>query len=241
MLKKEENQESISLNKYISESGICSRREADKLIKAGKVTLNGVVAISGNRVTDGDEVLLDDKPLYPNDEKVYIAFNKPKGIVCTTEENVEDNIIRFINYPTRLFPIGRLDKDSEGLILLTNDGDIVNKMIDPANKNETEYLVTINKFISYDFIQQMNAGVTVHNDVTPDCFVEKLDGKIFKIIIPEGHNRHIRSMCQQFEYKVSRLKRIRIMNVRIGPLQTGKWRPLKQAEIDLILKKMERC
>ncbi len=230
------NENSISLNKYISSTGICSRREADTMIADGRVSLNGKTAQKGNRVFEGDEVRIDGKPLRSRPRTLYIAFNKPVGIVSTTDPKEKKNIIRYINHPQRLFPIGRLDKPSEGLIFLTNDGDIVNKVLRAGNRHEKEYIVTVKQPITPDFIKKMGAGVPILGTVTKKCRVEQLNAHTFRIILIQGLNRQIRRMCRHLGYDVTRLKRVRIMNVRLGNLKTGQWRELTPAEIGKIQK-----
>jgi len=230
------NENSISLNKYISSTGICSRREANVLIEDGRVTINNQVAQLGNRVFEGDIVRLDNKLLKQKPEPVYIAFNKPAGIVCTTDQKEKKNIISFINYSERLFPIGRLDKPSEGLIFLTNDGDIVNKILRAGNKHEKEYIVTVDKKINDRFIKRMSNGIPILGTRTKKCEIVKLGEKTFKIILTQGLNRQIRRMCEYLGYRVTRLKRTRIMNVELADLKTGKWRKLTKKEIDIINK-----
>ncbi|WP_299664572.1 23S rRNA pseudouridine(2604) synthase RluF [uncultured Polaribacter sp.] len=225
------NQQSINLNKYISSSGICSRREAEKFISEGRVTINGKPTQLGNRVAKKDVVKLDGTVVRPKDTVLYIALNKPVGIVSTTDEREPDNIIKHINYPERLFPIGRLDKPSEGLIFLTNDGDIVNKILRAGNNHEKEYFVSVNKSISDDFIQKMGNGIPILGVVTQKCLVEKVSDKIFKIVLTQGLNRQIRRMCEYLEYEVTKLKRTRIMNVELGYLQSGDWRELTEEEM----------
>ena len=223
------------VNKYLSEVGYCSRRAADKLIEDGRVTINGSVPEMGTKISDGDEVRVDGKLISETNEKpVYIAFNKPVGIVCTTDTRVEkDNIIDYINYPTRIFPIGRLDKMSEGLILLTNDGDIVNKILRARNNHEKEYLVNVNKPITPEFIQQMSAGVPILDTVTRECKVEQVTKNRFKIVLTQGLNRQIRRMCEHLDYKVVKLKRTRIMNVELD-IPVGQYRNLNEAELSEI-------
>ena len=225
------NENSKSLNKYISETGICSRREADKMIKAGRVKINQDIAVLGNRVFEGDEVSIDNKPLSEKPQAVYIAFNKPRGIVCTTDLKEKNNIIDYIGYPERLFPIGRLDKPSEGLIFLTNDGDIVNKILRAGNNHEKEYIVTTDLPISDRFIKRMSSGIPILDTITKKCKVSKVDNNTFKIILTQGLNRQIRRMCGHLGYEVTKLKRTRIMNVSIDGIQKGSWRPLTKTEI----------
>ncbi|MCW3807790.1 23S rRNA pseudouridine(2604) synthase RluF [Plebeiibacterium marinum] len=222
----------VRINKYLSEVGFCSRREGDKLIEARKVTINGKVPEMGTKVMDGDEVRVKGKLVSPSKEKpVYIAFNKPIGIVCTTDTGVEkDNIIDYINFPKRIFPIGRLDKPSEGLIFLTNDGDIVNKILRARNNHEKEYIVKVDKPITDSFIQRMSNGVPILDTVTRKCKVEKLSKFEFRIILTQGLNRQIRRMSEYLGYEVKKLKRVRIMNVKLD-VPVGKWRNLTKAEL----------
>ncbi|WP_276167554.1 23S rRNA pseudouridine(2604) synthase RluF [Zobellia alginiliquefaciens] len=223
------------INKYLSEVGYCSRRAADKLIDQGRVTINGKVPEMGTKITEGDEVHVDGKLISePKEKPVYLAFNKPVGIVCTTDTRVEkNNIIDYINYPKRIFPIGRLDKPSEGLIFLTNDGDIVNKILRARNHHEKEYLVTVDRAITPDFIERMQNGVPILDTVTRKCKVEQIGKYEFKIILTQGLNRQIRRMCEYLNYNVERLKRIRIMNVKLD-IPAGKWRDLTDAELEEI-------
>ena len=221
------------INKYLSEVGYCSRRAADQLIEEGKVTINGKVPEMGTKVEDGDEVRVNGKLIgVPAKQKhVYLAFNKPVGIVCTTDTRVEpDNIIDYINYPKRIFPIGRLDKPSEGLIFLTNDGDIVNKILRARNNHEKEYIVTVNQPITKDFITKMRSGVPILDTVTKKCVVKQLGPKKFKIILTQGLNRQIRRMCEHLGYRVRTLKRIRIMNITLD-IPVGKYREFTQEEL----------
>jgi 23S rRNA pseudouridine2604 synthase len=225
------NQQSTNLNKYISSSGICSRREAEKYIKEGRVTINGKPTQLGNRVGKKDVVKLDGRDVNPKDVVLYIALNKPVGIVSTTDDREPNNIVKHINYPERLFPIGRLDKLSEGLIFLTNDGDIVNKILRAGNNHEKEYFVSVDKVITDDFIQKMGNGIPILGTVTQKCLVEKVSAKIFKIVLTQGLNRQIRRMCEYLDYEVTKLKRTRIMNVDLGYLQAGDWRELTEEEM----------
>ena len=223
---------STRINKYLSEVGYCSRRAADKLINEGRVSINGIVPEMGTKITKEDEVRVDGELISkPKEKPVYLAFNKPVGIVCTTDTKVEkDNIIDYINYPKRVFPIGRLDKPSEGLIFLTNDGDIVNKILRARNNHEKEYLVTVNKPITNNFIKKMRGGVPILDTVTRKCKVEQIGKNKFKIILSQGLNRQIRRMCEFLDYRVVKLKRTRIMNVSLDT-QVGKWRNLTDNEI----------
>lgn len=224
----------ISLNKYISDTGFCSRREADLYIEECRVTINGKDAHKGNRVKEGDIVLVDGEPLRKKKETVYIMLHKPKGITCTTDLKDKTNIIDFIRYKTRIFPIGRLDKLSEGLIFLTNDGDIVNKILRAGNGHEKEYIVTVDKPIDNEFINRMRNGVKIPGTITARCFVKQEGEKRFRIILTQGLNRQIRRMCEVLGYKVTSLKRIRIMNISISGLPPGKWRYFTPAEISAI-------
>ncbi|RYD79443.1 MAG: 23S rRNA pseudouridine(2604) synthase RluF [Sphingobacteriales bacterium] len=223
---------STRINKYLSEIGYCSRRAADKLIEENRVTINGKVPELGTKVSEKDEIRVDGQLVQePTEEKVYIALNKPRGIVCTTDTKREpDNIIDFINFPTRIFPIGRLDKYSEGLILLTNDGDIVNKILRARNNHEKEYMVTVTTPITPEFLQAMRNGVPILDTVTRKCDVRQLDEFTFKIILTQGLNRQIRRMCEYLDYKVARLKRLRIMNLKLD-VPVGKWRYLSKNEL----------
>lgn len=235
-MKSIEHDDSIRINKYISEKGLCSRREADELIRQGRVTINGVKAKIGSKVYPGDTVKLGGKKLSAKAPPVYIAFNKPPGIVCTTDRREKDNIIDFINYPKRIFPVGRLDKESEGLIFLTSDGDIVNKILRAGNNHEKEYIVTLDKPVTADFIQSMAKGVRILGTVTKKCKVSRISKYVFRIVLTEGMNRQIRRMCEVFGYKVVKLKRVRIMNVTLGSLPVGRWRYLTKDELRKINK-----
>jgi 23S rRNA pseudouridine2604 synthase len=229
-----EKSDELRINKFISEKGVCSRREADKFIEAGRVTINNIRAEMGSKVKPEDEVRLDGKLLTEREKLVYIALNKPIGITSTTEHKVRDNIVDFINYPQRIFPIGRLDKDSEGLILLTNDGDIVNKILRAGNNHDKEYIVTVDKPITSDFIHNMASGVRILDTITKPCIVSKEARNVFRIILTQGLNRQIRRMCEAFGYKVLKLKRIRIMNIHLKDLPTGKWRYLTAEELSTL-------
>jgi len=227
----------IRINKYLSEIGYCSRRAADKLIEQGRITVNGKDVVMGLKVTAKDLIAVDGIPVEKSSEKsIYIAFNKPVGIVCTTDTRVEkDNIIDYINFPTRIFPIGRLDKPSEGMIFLTNDGDIVNKILRARNHHEKEYVVTVNKPITQDFIDRMSQGIPILDTVTRPCKVKQTHKKEFKIVLTQGLNRQIRRMCEYLEYRVVTLKRTRIMNVNLD-VPIGKWRHLTSEEMSQIRK-----
>ncbi len=236
----DQNDHSISLNKYISDTGHCSRREADKLIAAGQVQINGVTARLGNRVSPGDEVRLNGVLITSQHKPpaLYIMLNKPVGITCTTDQSIPGNIIDHIGYPERIFPIGRLDKPSQGLILLTNDGDIVNKILRAGNQHEKEYIVSVNRPLTQDFLQQMANGVSILDTITQPCTVEQLGKHTFRIILTQGLNRQIRRMCSHLGYEVSSLQRTRIMHIRLGKLQPGQWRPLTTHETNILLEKV---
>ncbi len=221
------------INKYLSEVGYCSRRVADSLIEEGKVTINGQIPEMGTKVEDGDQVEVEGQRIEKSTkhEKIYLVFNKPAGIVCTTDRRVEsDNIIDFIKYPTRIFPIGRLDKHSEGLIFLTNDGDIVNKILRARNNHEKEYIVSVNRPINRDFIQSMSNGVEILDTITKNCFVKQLGPKKFRIILTQGLNRQIRRMCESLGFRVKSLKRVRIMNIKLD-VSTGEYREFTKEEL----------
>ncbi len=223
----------IRINKYLSEVGYCSRRAADRLIEEGKVTINGEITGLGTRVLEGDQVEVEGQKIEESikQKKIYLAFNKPIGIVCTTDRRLEpNNIIDFIKYPIRIFPIGRLDKFSEGLIFLTNDGDIVNKILRSRNNHEKEYIVSLNRPIDRDFIKTMSNGVEILDTVTKSCFVKQLGPKKFKIILTQGLNRQIRRMCESLGYRVQSLKRVRIMNIKLD-IPTGKYREFDKEEL----------
>ncbi len=218
------------LNKFISETGYCSRREADKLIEQGKVTLNGVVPEMGTKVSVSDEIRIDGKLLRENNKKhLYLAFNKPVGIECTTNLDVPNNIVDYINYPERIFPIGRLDKASEGLIIMTNDGDIVNKILRARNNHEKEYIVTVNRPITDRFIEKMSNGIPILDTITRECKVEQISKYVFRIILTQGLNRQIRRMCEFLDYEVTALKRTRIINISLD-VPVGRYRELTSEE-----------
>jgi 23S rRNA pseudouridine2604 synthase len=228
----QDNANKTRINKYLSEAGYCSRRAADKLIDQGRVTINGEVPEMGTKISAGDVVKVDGELIKESKGKsTYLAFNKPIGIVCTTDTGVEkDNIIDYINYPKRIFPIGRLDKPSEGLIFLTDDGDIVNKILRARNNHEKEYLVTVDKPITIDFLNRMRRGIPVLDQVTRECEVFEVSTYQFRIILTQGLNRQIRRMCEYLDYRVKKLKRIRIMNVKLD-VPVGKWRDLTEEEL----------
>jgi 23S rRNA pseudouridine2604 synthase len=221
----------VRINKFLSESGFCSRREADRLIEQGSVTINGNVPEMGTKIGPDDEVRVNGKLIQEKkDEKIYLAFNKPVGIECTTNLDVRDNIVDYINYPERIFPIGRLDKASEGLIFMTNDGDIVNKILRARNNHEKEYIVTVNKPITDRFIQRMANGIPILDTITKKCKVEQVSKSVFRIVLTQGLNRQIRRMCEYLDYEVTALKRTRIINISLD-VPVGKYRALTPAEI----------
>jgi len=222
----------MRINKFISETGVCSRREADRRVEAGRVTINGVTAQLGSTVQPGDDVRMDGQPIGEKPKHVYIALNKPVGITSTTLRSVPGNMVDFVNHPERIFPIGRLDKDSEGLILLTNDGDIVNRILRAENNHEKEYIVTVDQPITDSFVRGMSTGVHILGQMTKPCVVTRAGDRVFRIILTQGLNRQIRRMCKAFGYRVMRLQRVRIMNIELGGLPVGKWRDLTNAELD---------
>lgn len=221
----------MRLNKYISETGVCSRREADKWIDAGRVTCNGNPAALGTQVGEGDVVCIDGQPIGAKKKQIYIALNKPVGVTCTTEAHIEDNIIDLVGYPERIFPIGRLDKDSEGLILLTNDGDIVNEILRAENNHEKEYIVTVDRPITDLSLKMMASGIKIMGELTKPCKVRRIDQTSFRMILTQGLNRQIRRMCSALGYKARRLQRVRIMNIHLGTLGSGQWRHLSDSEL----------
>lgn len=226
----------IRINKYISESGFCSRREADRLVEGGRVMLNHKVAVLGDQAAEEDIVMVDGKIIVKRKSYVYIAFNKPVGITCTTEQNIRGNIVDFIKHKERIFPIGRLDKPSEGLIFLTSDGDIVNKILRAGNNHEKEYIVTVNKPITEQFIKKMASGVPILDTITKKCDVKKDNTFVFTIVLTQGLNRQIRRMCEFLGYQVTKLKRVRIMNVTLDHIALGEWRDLTESEMNYINK-----
>jgi 23S rRNA pseudouridine2604 synthase len=221
----------VRLNKYISETGVCSRREADKWIEAGRVTCNGQPAALGTQVAEGDEIRVDGELIGQKKKQVYLALNKPVGIICTTESHVEDNIIDHVGFPERIFPVGRLDRDSEGLILLTNNGDIVNEILRSENNHEKEYVVTVDRPITDLSLKMLATGVKIMGEVTKRSKVTRVNPQTFRIVLTQGLNRQIRRMCSALGYKAQRLQRVRIMNIQLGNLKPGQWRHLTPAEI----------
>lgn len=227
----EEVKDEIRINKFLSEAGVCSRREADRYIMEGKVKIDGEIAQMGSKVRKGNKVTFCGKPVSKEEKLVLIALNKPVGIVCTTDPREPDNIVDFINYGMRIYPIGRLDKDSEGLILLTNDGNIVNKILRAEYRHEKEYIVRVNKDITPDFIKKMSSGVPILDTETNPCEVYQINRNTFRIILTQGLNRQIRRMCEYLGYRVTYLQRIRIMNIQLGHLKVGSWRNVTDKEI----------
>lgn len=226
----------MRLNKYLSDAGVCSRREADRFIEAGRVKVDGKPALMGQKVLPSQRIEMDGKLIKKEEEKVLLAFNKPKGIVCTTSKKEKDNIIDFINYGKRIYPVGRLDKDSEGLILLTNQGELVDKILRGSNYHEKEYVVTVNKRITPEFLRAMSSGVPILDTVTRPCEIEQIDIRTFRIILTQGLNRQIRRMCEYFDYRVVDLKRVRVMNIHLGRLKSGTYRRVAGTELDELLK-----
>lgn len=229
----------MRINKFISETGYCSRREADRLVEAGRVTINGVIAQPGSQAELADEVRIDHQRIGEQSKHVYIALHKPRGITCTTERTVRGNIVDYVNHAERIFPIGRLDKDSEGLILMTNDGDIVNKILRAEERHDKEYIVTVDKYITPRFIQAMSEGIHILGSMTLPCNVERLSNTVFRIILNEGRNRQIRRMCTALGYRVLQLQRVRIMNIKLDDtLPYGKWRPLTEQELNDLFRQL---
>ena len=221
----------MRLNKYLSDAGVCSRREADRLTEAGEITVNGKRAETGMQVESGDVVAVKGKTVVPEEKKVYLAFNKPRGIVCTAEKREKNNVIDYLSYPVRIYPVGRLDKDSEGLLLMTNDGAIVNGIMRARNRHEKEYQVEVNKEITPEFLKKMASGVPILDTVTRPCRIQKTGERSFTIILTQGLNRQIRRMCEALGYKVTKLVRIRIMNVELGSLKSGAVRKIEGQEL----------
>lgn len=222
----------MRLNKYLSDAGICSRREADRLVQEGKILVDGKAAVLGMQIEEGQEILVNGKAVRREEKKVLLLFHKPRGIECTANPKIKNNVISYIDYPIRIYYIGRLDKDSEGLLLLTNQGELVNKMMRAGNCHEKEYLVTVDKPVTEDFIKKMSKGVPVLGTVTRKCRVEKTGEKTFRIILTQGLNRQIRRMCEYLGYRVKRLKRIRVMNLGLGDLPVGQYREAEKKELE---------
>lgn len=223
--------DSVRINKAISDSGFCSRREADIIIEKGRVTINGEKSTLGDRVMPGDEVRVDGKLIAENENLVYIMLNKPVGITCTTDTRFDDNVVDFVNHPQRIFPVGRLDKPSNGLLLLTNEGDIVNRILRAGNKHEKEYIVKVDRHVTDEFLKRMGSGIPILDTVTKRCKVERISRFEFRIFLVQGLNRQIRRMCEYLGYEVVALQRIRIMNLELGDLPIGEWRDLTTAEL----------
>ena len=223
----------MRINKLLSNMGFCSRKEANRFIEEGRVIVNGELCIPGQWVEEEDTILIDNEPIEPK-EKVYIALNKPIGVTCTAEKTIEDNIISYMNYPEYIFPVGRLDKDSQGLILMTNDGDLANKILESENEHEKEYIVTVNKEFDEDFLKGMSEGVEILGTLTKPCKTLRINENTFKIILTQGLNKQIRRMTKAFGYTVTRLERIRIMNIKIDGIEYGKWRNLTEEEVSIL-------
>lgn len=231
----ENNNAGKRLNKYISDSGYCSRREADRLIQEGKVKIDGRIATLGDRVQPGSTVICDGKQLTGDGEKVYIALNKPRGIVCTADPREPMNVVDYVNYPIRIYPVGRLDKDSEGLLLLTSDGEIVNRLLRAAGGHEKEYEVTVDKPLTREFMEKMMSGVEILDTVTLPCKLRRTGARSFNLVLVQGLNRQIRRMCEALGYTVQKLRRVRINNLKIGNLQPGQWRELSENEVRALM------
>ncbi len=229
---KEDMPEKVRLNKYLSEAGVCSRRQADRLLEEGRILVDGQPALMGQKVSPGQEILVDGRRVGGKKEPVVLAVNKPKGIVCTTDDKREkDNIVRFIDYPERVYPVGRLDKDSEGLILMTNDGQLMNEILKARNYHEKEYVVTVDRPVTMDFLKKMSGGVEILDTVTRPCKVKKTGARTFHITLTQGLNRQIRRMCEALDYRVRDLTRIRVMNIRLGSLAPGSYREVTGEEL----------
>ncbi|MCR4803214.1 MAG: pseudouridine synthase [Lachnospiraceae bacterium] len=228
-------EQEMRLNKFLSDAGVCSRREADRLVDAGRVFVDGKPAVQGQKVTGNQRIEIDHKPIKKEEEKVLLAFNKPRGVVCTTSKKDKDNIVEYINYGKRIYPIGRLDKDSEGLILLTNQGELVDKILRGSNFHEKEYIVTVNKKITPDFLRVMGSGVPILDTMTRPCEIEQIGPRTFRIILTQGLNRQIRRMCEYLDYRVVELERVRVMNIRLGRLKTGTYRKIVGKELEELM------
>ncbi len=230
--------EGTRLNKYLSESGFASRRAADRLVEEGRVTINGRTAVLGDRVSEGDAVCVDGKTVSGCSKEVILAFNKPRGITCTADPEVPDNIISFIGYPERIYSVGRLDRDSEGLILMTNNGELANQVMKSRGEHEKEYIVTVDRKVTDQFVRSMSSGVPILGRMTKECFVEQTGPKEFRIILRQGLNRQIRRMCGHFGYTVIRLRRVRVMNIELGDLPEGKYRDLTAEERTVLFREL---
>lgn len=237
-IEKVNNDDNIRLNKFLSDAGVCSRREADRFIEAGKVTVDGKTATMGMKVTLNQNVCLNGKPVKRQEKLILIALNKPEGIECTTDLSNPDNVVSFVNCPDRIYPVGRLDKNSKGLLLMTNSGAIVNKIMKASTYHEKEYVVSVNKPIDDEFIKKMSGGVPILDTVTRPCKVTKISSHTFKIILTQGLNRQIRRMCEYLDYKVISLQRVRIMNIKLGKLKEGTYRNVTDEELDTLLKSL---
>lgn len=224
-------EETVRINKLLSDAGICSRREADRLLQAGEITVDGIQAVLGMRVRPEAEICVKGRPVRREEKKVLLMLNKPRGIVCTAQQKEKNNVIRFLNYPLRVYPVGRLDKESEGLLLLTNQGELVNRIMRSGNYHEKEYVVTVDREITEDFLKKMRRGVPVLDTVTRPCTVEKLNSTTFQIILTQGLNRQIRRMCAYLGYEVKKLKRVRIMNLKLGDLPVGQYKEVTGREL----------
>lgn len=229
-------EQGMRLNKFLSDAGVCSRREADRLVEAGRITVDGVLPVMGQKVTPDQEIAIDHKPIRKEEEKVLLAFNKPRGVVCTTSKKDKNNIVDYISYGKRIYPVGRLDKDSDGLILLTNQGELVDKILRGSNFHEKEYIVTVNKKITPEFLRAMGSGVPILDTVTRPCEIEQIGARTFRIILTQGLNRQIRRMCEYFDYRVVELTRVRVMNIRLGRLKTGTYRKIVGKELEELIK-----
>lgn len=234
-----EERQGVRLNKFLSDSGFCSRREADRLIAGGCVSIDGRIGALGDKVTPGADVRVNGRQMTGESERVYIALNKPAGIVCTTDSREPMNVVDYLNYPRRVFPIGRLDKESSGLLLLTSHGEIVNRILRAANHHEKEYVVSVDRKISPEFLTRMASGVPILDTVTRPCRIEKLGDFSFRLVLTQGLNRQIRRMCEALNYRVKTLTRVRIMNIELGDLQPGHWRELTQAERNELISRLE--
>lgn len=232
-------EQEVRLNKFLSEAGVCSRREADRMVEKGRILVDGVPAQMGQKVRASQKIEVDHKIIQIEEEKVLLAFNKPRGIVCTTSKKDKDNIVDYINYGKRIYPIGRLDKDSEGLILLTNRGELVDKILRGSNYHEKEYIVTVNKKITPEFLRAMGSGVPILDTVTRPCELEQIGPRTFRIILTQGLNRQIRRMCEYFSYRVIELMRVRVMNIRLGRLKSGTYRKIVGKELEELVKLLE--
>ena len=233
--------EKIRINKYLSEAGICSRREADRMIEEGRITVNGKKAESGQKVSLEDEVCADNIPVHKNEKKVLLLFNKPRGIVCSTKQQFDETTVTdYLDYPLRVYPVGRLDKESQGLLLLTNEGDLVNKIMRAGNYHEKEYFVTVNKPVDREFVRRMSKGVPVLDTVTRPCRVVQTGECSFRIILTQGLNRQIRRMCEACGYRVKRLRRIRVMNIELGDLPVGQYRKLEERELKQLYERLRK-